>query len=295
MSKTPAEKLRLMLQQDKCHPMPCCWDGLSARVIEDAGFDFTFMSGFAVSAGRAGLPDTGLLSFGEMLDQGRNICSATSIPVIGDGDTGYGNAMNIRRTVEMYARAGFAAIMIEDQIHPKRCGHTKGRQVVDRNEAISRIKAGVDARNEGADILILARTDALGVMGIDEALWRAEAFSRAGADILFVEAPGSIEELAIIPEKIPGIHMANMLEGGTTPILPPGELHKLGYNIVAYPLTLLSASIKAMRSALEGLQAGKDLTGELLDFADLRKAVGFDDYYEMEQRYALADRQDHKD
>ena len=186
---SPAARLRKLLAEDTCHVMPCCWDGLSAKMIGDAGFGFTFMSGFAVSASRIGAPDTGLISFGEMLDQGRNICAATDIPVIGDGDTGYGNALNVRRTVDQYARAGFGAVMIEDQVSPKRCGHTKGKLVVDRDEAFNRIKAAVDAREAGADIMILARTDARHGHGLDEAIDRAKGFSDLGADMLFVEAP----------------------------------------------------------------------------------------------------------
>ena len=141
------DKLRALLEQDRLHVMPCCFDALSAKMIAQAGFPLTFMSGFAVSASRIGQPDTGLISYGEIVDSGRNICAAVSIPVIGDGDTGYGNALNVRRTVEGYARAGFAAVMIEDQLAPKRCGHTRGKAVVGREEAYDRIKAAVDQRS----------------------------------------------------------------------------------------------------------------------------------------------------
>lgn len=282
---TKVQHLRALLARDTCHVMPCCWDGLSAKMIEQAGFDFTFMSGFAVSAARLGAPDTGLISFGEMLDQGRNICAATKLAVIGDGDTGYGNALNVRRTVSAYAQAGFAAVMIEDQLAPKRCGHTRGKQVVSRNEAETRIKAAVDARDEGADILILARTDARKTLGLDEALARAKMFGDLGADILFVEAPQSVEELKQIPMKVPGIHMANMLEGGDTPLLSPEQLHEAGYKIAAYPLTVLSAAMKAMRDTLMKMKTGQPVDDALLSFAELRKIVGFDDYYRDEEKY----------
>lgn len=286
---SPAQTLRALLAEERLRVMPCCWDALSARLIEQAGFPLTFMSGFAVSAARIGAPDTGLISFGEMLDQGRNICAAVSVPVIGDGDTGYGNALNVKRTVDLYARAGFAAVMIEDQVAPKRCGHTKGKLVVDREEAVSRIRAAVDAREEGADILILARTDARHGHGLDEALWRAKAFRDAGADILFVEAPQSEAELAHVVKEVGGLHMANMVEGGATPILPPARLEDLGFRIAAYPLTLLSAAMKAMRATLADLRDGDGHpTDRLLDFADLRRTVGFDAYYEAETRYAGA-------
>ena len=287
---SPAARLRALLAEDTCHVMPCCWDGLSAKMIGDAGFPFSFMSGFAVSAGRIGAPDTGLISLGEMLDQGRNICAATDIPVIGDGDTGYGNALNVRRTVDLYARAGFAAVMIEDQVSPKRCGHTRGKLVVDREEAFNRIRAAVDAREAGADIMILARTDARHGHGLDEAIERARAFSDIGADMLFVEAPQSEAEMQRLTTEAPGIHMANMVEGGATPILHPDRLHELGYRFAAYPLTLMSVAMKAMRDALESFARREHPAGMLLDFADLREAVGFDEYYRVEQGYA--DRRD---
>ncbi len=280
-----AAKLRDLLSEDTCHIMPCCWDGLSAKMIADAGFGFTFMSGFAVSASRIGLPDTGLISFGEMLDQGRNICAATPIPVIGDGDTGYGNALNVRRTVEMYARAGFASVMIEDQVAPKRCGHTQGKLVVDREEALNRIRAAVDAREAGADIMILARTDARHGHGLQEAIDRAKAFTDLGADILFVEAPQTVEEMAQVTREAPGIHMANMVEGGATPILSSDELHELGYNFAAYPLTLLSAAMRAMAEALRDFKQQKHPGNLLLEFGELRRIVGFEDYYLAEQDY----------
>jgi 2-methylisocitrate lyase-like PEP mutase family enzyme len=281
-----AQALREILSEDTCHVMPCCWDGLSAKMIGDAGFRFSFMSGFAVSASRIGAPDTGLISFGEMLDQGRNICAATDIPIIGDGDTGYGNALNVRRTVEMYARAGFGAVMIEDQVAPKRCGHTKGKLVVERKEAFNRIKAAVDAKEAGADIMILARTDARHGHGLEEAIDRAKGFSDLGADMLFVEAPQSEAEMARLTREAPGIHMANLVEGGATPILHPDRLHELGYRFAAYPLTLMSAAMKAIQDALAVMARREHPADALLDFADLRKAVGFDAYYEAEQAYS---------
>ena len=281
-----AQSLREILSEDTCHVMPCCWDGLSAKMIGDAGFRFSFMSGFAVSASRIGAPDTGLISFGEMLDQGRNICAATDIPIIGDGDTGYGNALNVRRTVEMYARAGFAAVMIEDQVAPKRCGHTKGKLVVDRAEAFNRIKAAVDAKEAGADIMILARTDARHGHGLEEAIDRAKGFSDLGADMLFVEAPQSEAEMARLTREAPGIHMANLVEGGATPILHPDKLHEQGYRFAAYPLTLMSAAMKAIQDALAVMARREHPADALLEFADLRKAVGFDAYYEAEQAYS---------
>ena len=274
---TPATALRSLLNAPGIRVMPCCFDAFSARLIERAGFPLTFMSGFAVSAARLALPDTGLISYGEMLDQGRNICSAVSIPVIGDADTGYGNVLNVKRTVTGYARAGFACAMIEDQVAPKRCGHTAGKQVVPRDEALSRIRAAVAAREEGAEILIMARTDARATHGLDEALWRAKAFADHGVDLVFCEAPRSEAEMEKICTEVPSHQMANMVEGGDTPLLPPSRLEKIGYKIAAYPLTLLSAAARAMTEALDCLERGVP-ADRLLEFSELRDLVGFDTY-----------------
>ncbi len=287
-SVSKARQLRDLLAGDEILVMPTCADGLSARLIEQTGFRAAFMGGFAASAHRLGQPDTQLISYAEMVDQLRNICAATALPVIGDGDTGYGNAMNVKRTVKGYAQAGAAAIMIEDQVAPKRCGHTKGKLVVDLLEAVDRVKAAVHAREEGADILIMARTDARREHGLGEALERAAAFKAAGADMLFVEEPQSREEMERLCREVPGHHMANMLEGGLTPVLPPAELQEIGFSLAAYPLTLMSAAMKAMLGALEALKSGRRTDDLLLDFAEVRQRVGFDDYYAEEQRYVGA-------
>jgi 2-methylisocitrate lyase-like PEP mutase family enzyme len=276
--------LRQLLARPELAVMPCCFDALSARLIEQAGFPVTFMSGFAVSAARLGLPDTGLISYGEIVDTGRNICAATTIPVIGDGDTGYGNAVNVKRTVRGYAQAGFAAVMIEDQVWPKRCGHTRGKAVVDRAEAVARIRAACDARDEGADILILARTDARATDSFDEALRRVEAFAEAGADILFLEAPKTEEEMRAFCAATDKPALANMVEQGETPVLPPAVLQEIGYRLAAYPLTLLAAAMKAMQDALAAFKAGEH-PKNLLDWASLREVVGFNAYYAEEERY----------
>jgi 2-methylisocitrate lyase-like PEP mutase family enzyme len=280
-----AAALRAVLARPGLHVMPCCFDAHSARLIERAGFALTFMSGFAVSAARIGLPDTGLISYGEMLDQGRNICGAVGIPVIGDGDTGYGNAINVKRTVTGYAGAGFACVMIEDQRAPKRCGHTRGKEVVGREEALVRIRAAVDAREEGAEILVMARTDARATHGLEEALWRARAFADAGADLLFVEAPRDEREMEQVCKASALPQMANLVEGGDTPLLRPAALEALGYRIAAYPLTLLSAATAAMQRALESLRRGDPAPG-LLPFDELRAVVGFDRYDAEQLRYA---------
>jgi 2-methylisocitrate lyase-like PEP mutase family enzyme len=279
-----ADRLRQLLAGPDFLLMPCCFDGLSARLVERAGFPLTFMSGFAVSAARLARPDTGLISYGEMLDQGRSILEAVSIPVIADGDTGYGNAVNVRRTLQGYARAGFAGIMIEDQVAPKRCGHTQGKEVVDRAEAYGRIRAAVEARAGGADIVIMARTDARATHGLDEALWRLQAFVDLGADILFLEAPRDEAEMRAFCDALPGPKMANMLEEGVTPLLPPARLAEIGYKIAAYPLTLLNTAVFAMREALAELKAGR-VPARRVDFATIRQIVGFEDYDRLLERY----------
>uniref|UniRef100_K3Y956 Isocitrate lyase n=1 Tax=Setaria italica TaxID=4555 RepID=K3Y956_SETIT len=246
--ESPAAALRRILASPGAHQAPCCFDALAARLVEQAGFPIAFMSGFCVSAARLGLPDVGLISYGEMVDQGRLINEAVSIPVIGDGDNGYGNSMNIKRTIKGYINAGFAAIMLEDQVSPKACGHTEGRKVYPREEAIMHIKAAVDARNEsGSDLVIIGRTDSRQAISLDEALARAKAFADAGADVLLIDALASVEEMKQFCAVAPGVpKMVNIIEGGKTPILSPPELAKIGYSLVIYSVSLLGASIRAM-------------------------------------------------
>ncbi len=282
---TPVQRLRSLLQQGRCQVMPCCFDALSARLVERAGFPLTFMSGFSVAAAKAALPDTGLLTVSEMLDQGRLICEAVQIPVIGDGDTGHGNAANLRRTMHQFARAGFAGIMLEDQLAPKRCGHTGVKEVVSRELALERIRAAVAARAEGADLLIVARTDARSALAsslgeaqaLEEALWRLQAFADLGADVLFLEAPRSATEIERFCAEVRGWRMANMLEGGITPLLPPQELAAVGIHLAAYPLTLLSCAAAAMQQALLDLAAGRS-PERMLSFPALKELVGFEAY-----------------
>ncbi|MEO3480494.1 isocitrate lyase/PEP mutase family protein [Phaeobacter sp. CAU 1743] len=286
---TPADRLRALLAQPRLHTMPCAYDALSAKLIEQAGFDLTFMTGFGASASRIGAPDLGLMSYGEVLDQARNIAGAISVPLIADGDTGYGNAMNVRRTVQGMANAGCAAVMIEDQLAPKRCGHTPGKAVVGREEAFDRIRAAVDAREEGQDILILARTDARHDHGLNEALTRAQKFRELGADIIFVEAPRSEAEMREVCAATDAPNMANIVEGGETPDLPPEALQEIGYRIAAYPLSLMASAMQAMMQTLAEMKAGQPRSN-LMDFMELRRRIGFDDYYEASERYATSAR-----
>ena len=290
MSNPKATKLRELISSGLFLPMPCCFDALSGKMIEQAGFSLTFMSGFAASASRIGAPDLGLMSYGEVVDHARNITDATSIPLIADGDTGYGNAMNVIRTVSGLAKAGCAGVLIEDQLAPKRCGHTPGKEVVGREEAFDRIKAAVDARENGDDILIMARTDANHTYGLTEALDRAQKFHDLGADILFVEAPKNEEEMKQICSELPGCKMANIVEGGLTPNIPMTELNEMGYQIAAYPLTLLSASMRAMKNALANLKSDTPRDKDILNFSELRDIIGFEDYYKISSNYETSKR-----
>ena len=280
-----ADKLLKLLAGPEVLVLPGCFDAMSARLIERAGYPGAFMGGFAVSASRIAMPDTGLISYSEMVDQGRNICSAVDFPVIGDGDTGYGNAVNVQRTVQGYAQAGFACVMIEDQVAPKKCGHTEGKQIVGRDEAFSRVQAAVDAREGGADILIMARTDANATDGMDEAIERCQAFNHIGADITFLEAPKTEDEMRQYCDAFPGPKMANMVEEGETPFLAPEKLSEIGYKVVIYPISLMLAGLKAMEESLKSMQAGKH-PDQLAEFSHLRDVVGFPDYYKTEKKYA---------
>ena len=244
---SPATKLRTLLAEPGLRVMPCCFDALSARLVERAGFPLSFLSGFAVSAAKLALPDAGLLSYGELVAHGRDVTAAVSIPVIADADTGFGNAVNVKRTVRGLAAAGFACVMIEDQLAPKRCGHVRGKQVVERGEALARIRAAVDAREEGADVLVLARTDARAPLGLDEAIARGRAFAELGADLVFVEAPTSEAEMERVCREIPAPQLANLVEDGATPWLPPERL-EARRDFEAFPAFEGDVSHQAMKS-----------------------------------------------
>jgi 2-methylisocitrate lyase-like PEP mutase family enzyme len=267
---------------------PCSFDALSARIIAQAGFSATFMSGFGVAAARYGLPDNGIIGYAEMVETLRLICAANpELAVIGDGDTGYGNAMNVRATVQGYARAGAAAIMIEDQLAPKKCGHMEGKVVVPFDEARTRIRAAVDARREsGLDIVIVARTDARAPHGFDEAMARMRAFRDEGADLLFLEAPRDEAELARFAREIDAPAMANLVPAGKTPVLAPDALRALGFAFAIYHSPLFGA-VEAIRSAVHALAAGNPAGVPIAPFADVKRIAGAEDYDATAERYAL--------
>lgn len=289
---SPAKALRKILKSPGIHQGPACFDALSAKLVDKAGFNLCFTSGFSISAARLGLPDVGFISYGEMVDQGFQITQAVSIPVIGDGDNGYGNHMNVKRTVKGFVKAGFAGIILEDQASPKACGHTRDRKVVSREEAVIRIKAAIDARKEsGSDIVIIARSDARQAVSLEEALWRSRAFADAGADVLFIDALVSREEMKAFCDVSPLLpKLANMLEGGgKTPILNPIELEEIGFKLVSYPLSLIGVSIHAMQDALMAIKGGRlPPPGSLPSFDEIKETLGFNAYYEEDMWYSTS-------
>jgi 2-methylisocitrate lyase-like PEP mutase family enzyme len=283
---TPAARLRQLLSQPGLIQAPGCYDAFSARLIEQAGFRAAYMTGFGTAASVLGQPDTGLISFAEMAGHARNIASTLRIPLIADADTGYGNALNTYRTVRAYAQAGVAAVQIEDQVAPKKCGHTQGKAIIPLGEMVGKVRAAADARAE-QDIVLVIRTDARAVAGFDAALERCLAFREAGADVLFFEAPETEAELETIARRIPAPLLVNLVEGGKTPLLPRSRLEALGYKIAIYPATLLLTVAKAMQRQLRRV-AGEDAYGPNADqiaFEELKTLVGFPDYYAREEKY----------
>ncbi|KAJ3954026.1 hypothetical protein N0V92_009481 [Colletotrichum tropicale] len=285
-----ASKLRSLMQEAHDDPSKivahvCSYDALSSRLCEEAGFPIVFLAGYAM-ASAFGLPDTGYIAFQEVAAKVQEVARVTSVPILVDGDTGYGGPMNVRRTVEGFATAGAAGIMIEDQTWPKRCGHTAGKSVVSRSEAYARWQAAVDARNEGLDIWIMARTDSL-ILGYDEALARAKKAIEIGVDAVFVEALPDRETMARLRKDLDFPLFANIIEGGKTENLSAKELGELGYCGVAYPWTLVAAKLRSIRETLEALKGsltvGKPPT--VLSYAEVCDGVGFNKYFELEERY----------
>jgi 2-methylisocitrate lyase-like PEP mutase family enzyme len=279
-----AQRLRDLLRGPDLLVCPVIADPLSARLAQQAGLPMALLGGFGIAAIRHALPDTGLISFGEVVDAVRNTAAAVpGFPIVADGDTGYGNAMNVRRTVQEFARAGAAAVLIEDQVWPKKCGHYGGgRPVVSREEARMKIRAAVEARAEH-DILIMARTDARGSLGFDEAMARCRAFEEEGADILFAEALESADEMKAFARGFSKATWANMMP--KTPIASRAELKAMGYKVVTYNV-LLHAAIHAMRDALAALAAdGARRMPPLASFAEVTALVGLPQYDAMAERY----------
>jgi 2-methylisocitrate lyase-like PEP mutase family enzyme len=263
---------------------PGVFDPLSARVAEQSGASALYMTGYGVSASLLGKPDAGLVSYREMVDRVRSICEVTEAPLIADGDTGFGGLANVRQAVQGYEAAGASAIQIEDQEYPKRCGHTKNRKVISAEDMIKKLEIACESR-ASEDFLIVARTDARTEHGLDEALRRSEAYIKAGADILFLESPESIEEMRIITERFPDTpKLANMVGGGKTPVLPDAELRALGYQIVIHPVYLLGAAVSGMRAAMQTLQSDGTETPSAATLEDLNMLVDFPAVWALDER-----------
>jgi 2-methylisocitrate lyase-like PEP mutase family enzyme len=280
---TQAAEIRARLAGGGTLVMPGVYDALSARLAARAGFEVIFISGYSVSATQLGEPDFGLLTQTEIVEAARRVCRVAGRPVIVDADTGYGNAINVVRTVEELCRAGAAGIFLEDQVWPKRCGHMRGKRVIPRAEQVKKLRAAVRAR-AGADLFLVARTDARQAVGLDDAIARALAYKDAGADALFVEAPQSADELREIGRRLPPPLVANMVEGGVTPQLPAAELAALGFQMIVCPLAGLFAAARALEDVYARLRRDGDTLGvrdRLLGFDALNALVG------LEEKYAL--------
>ena len=263
--------------------IPGVGDALGARLVAKAGFKAVFLSGYAASASLLGAPDIGLLSMTEMADCARRIADAVDIPLFADGDNGHGNVNNVVRSMRQFEKAGVAAIFFEDQVLPKRCGHMTGKQVIPAVEMSAKIRAAVDARVD-PDLLIMARTDALSVHGIDDAIERMHFYLEAGADLSFVESPGSVEEMQRITREIKAPNMANMVAGGKTPLLRAKELEKLGFAVAAYPVLTTYAMAHAAERALAHLKSHESIAGfaDTLDFAAFNELIGLEEVREKE-------------
>jgi 2-methylisocitrate lyase-like PEP mutase family enzyme len=281
---SPAANLRDLLRQPEILVMPCCFDALSARLIERTGFPLAFMDGFAVTLARLGLPDGSLISYGEMVDHGRDICSAVSIPVIGDGGDSHGTAMNVKRTVHGYAAAGFAGIVIGDRTAAKTNGGTPARGVVDRDEALIRLRAACDARDEGAGIVIVARTDAGTGDDFDEALWRARTFADQGADVVFLGTPCSDSDLERFCAQVPALKMVTMVEHGDAANSALDRLQAMDVKLTVDPLTPMTAAAGAMERALTALKERRPVIGAM-EAAKLEDIAGVPRYVEIESGY----------
>jgi 2-methylisocitrate lyase-like PEP mutase family enzyme len=289
----PRQTLKQLLKRDKLLVAPGCFDGLSGRLVEEAGFEAVYLSGGAV-ARSMGIPDIGLVTMSEVIERAAQVVSAVRIPVIADADTGYGNAVNLVRAIRELERTGVAAIHIEDQITPKRCGHLDGKEVIPLPEMEKKLEAALAGRTD-PDFGIIGRTDARGVHGFDDAIRRARAFAKIGVDAVFVEAPQSEAELAEIPRAIRDIPLlVNVFKGGKTPMLRADRLQELGYRIAIYPSETQRAGIYAMRLALgllkrEGTTEGMD--GALTTFKDRDQIVGLDDWQKLERQYMTGEKQ----
>jgi 2,3-dimethylmalate lyase len=282
-----ATRVRRILDEVGALAFPGVYDTLSAKIAQRVGFPLAFVSGYSVAATAIGEPDMGLLTQTEMIDRARRICMSVSIPIIVDADTGYGNPVNVHRTVHELIAAGAAGCFLEDQVWPKRCGHMRSKKVIDRQEYVQKIRAAVDARGD-RDFFIVARTDALAAIDLDEAIRRVEAAREAGADASFVEAPTSLDDLKTIGRRSPAPNVANMIEGGKTPVLPKQQLVDLGFQLILYPLSALFASARLIESVYRTLREDgttRSETERLMTFAEFNELIGVAEKYALTERF----------
>ncbi len=293
-AKNSAPSLKERLQQPGLLVAPGVYDMVSLRLADSFGFGALYMTGYGTVASHLGLPDAGIATYSDMVGRVTAMAGMARTPLIADADTGYGGLLNLRHTVRGYEAAGAAALQIEDQEFPKKCGHTPGRRVISLDDMVQKIRVAVESRTS-PDFLIIARTDARTSLGLDEALRRGEAYARAGADILFVESPESEDEMRAIGKlgRELGLPMvANMVERGRTPVLSQAELEALGYKIAIFPVTALLASVQAMANVYQQFkQTGSSAGGTqpLYDFGELTKLMGFEDVWEFDKRYATGE------
>lgn len=288
MSHSTRARLKKRLQQKDILIAPGAYDALTAVLCEKANFEAVYLTGAGVSYSTLGKPDVGLITMTEMVNKAALICDAVNIPVIADGDTGYGNPLNVMRIVREYEKIGVAAIQLEDQTFPKRCGHLQNKTLVPVQEMLAKLQAATDARHND-DFLIIARTDARAVKGIEEAIERAQRYAEAGADIIFVEAPESVEEMKLITRSIPGkLLMANMVEGGKTPLLTAQELQEIGYRLVIFPNSVTRIIVKAASDFYHELRhsgSTAQLDGSMVKFDELNRLLGIEIIQALEEKY----------
>jgi 2-methylisocitrate lyase-like PEP mutase family enzyme len=282
-------RLRELLAGPEPIVAPGAYDALSARLVEQAGFDAVYMTGYGASASQLGRPDIGLLSFGEMVDHARRLVQTVGVPLIADADNGYGNALNVVRTVREYEAAGVAALHLEDQVSPKRCGHLAGKHVIPASEMVEKVRAAVETRRSD-DLVIIARTDARAVEGLDAALERGRRYRDAGADVLFIEAPESEREVEAVAEAFPGTPLLfNGVEGGRTPPFELERLRELGFRLVLSPLTALFAATRAVQETLARMREhGMPAHAGALSFSDFTDVVGLPETQQLEERFTLS-------
>lgn len=286
---TQANQLRAKLQGDKILVLPGIYDCIGARLVEQLGFDVVFTSGYGISGSVLGRPDFGFLTATEMLYSVGRIAQAVSVPVVADIDTGYGNPLNVVRTVSEVVRAGIAGVILEDQEWPKKCGHFEGKRVISMEEHVEKIHAAVEARCQSG-LVIIGRTDARASHGLAEAIRRGRAYFEAGADVVFIEAPQSVGELQKIAEAIPDAPLfANMIKGGKTPLLSASELEEMGFKIVVFPLAGLFAATSAMQAVFQHLKEHGTTEGfaDSIEFADFEMIVDVARYRELENRFSV--------